>query len=238
MALWIYGHHAVIAALNNPRRHCHRLYCGEDIASSLGTLTVPVSIVDKTFFQKKFGFGAVHQGIALETEPLAPVPLQDFLTAHAEDEALGMAVFDHITDPQNAGAMVRSAAALGLKGIVLTHQHSVDPQNPALIKAASGAIEHIPLMVVTNLVQSLEMMKKNHIWVVGLDERGEKTLLDSDLKGRIALVLGAEGDGLRRLTKSTCDWLIRLPTQKSFSTLNVSNAAALAFYEFHRQNGV
>jgi 23S rRNA (guanosine2251-2'-O)-methyltransferase len=149
-----------------------------------------------------------------------------------------MAVFDHITDPQNAGAMVRSAAALGLKGIVLTHQHSVDPQNPALIKAASGAIEHIPLMVVTNLVQSLEMMKKNHIWVVGLDERGEKTLLDSDLKGRIALVLGAEGDGLRRLTKSTCDWLIRLPTQKSFSTLNVSNAAALAFYEFHRQNGV
>lgn len=233
---WIFGAHAALAALANPARRIRRLLLTEAAARAHGGAVagagpVEPETVERTEIERLLPPGAVHQGIALLADPLAPPALEDAL-AQAGPESV-LVVLDQVTDPQNAGAVLRSAAAFGALGVVVPKDHT-PPIAGALAKAASGALEIVPLIVVTNLARALERIKAADFWCLGLDSEAPAPLAGAHERGRAALVLGAEGAGLRRLTREGCDGLYRLPTVPPIATLNVSNAAAIGLYELAR----
>jgi 23S rRNA (guanosine2251-2'-O)-methyltransferase len=152
--------------------------------------------------------------------------------AGTRDPAIILAL-DQVSDPHNVGAVLRSAAAFGALGALVPERHAPD-MSGTLAKSASGAVEHVPLVRVVNLARSLDLLKKAGFWTVGLDGAAERTLASHRLSGKIVLVMGSEGDGLRRLTRETCDLMARLPTSGPIASLNVSNAAAIALYELVR----
>ena len=178
--------------------------------------------------------GAVHQGLALRAAPLSQPALGEILAAdQASHPGEGRAVvvaLDQVTDPQNVGAVLRSAAAFGARALLATRRHA-PPESGSLAKAASGALEHVPYLQVGNLARALEALKSGGFWCLGLSGEADRTLAQSDPGGPVALVLGAEGTGLRRLTREACDIVARLPTQAPIDALNVSGAAAVALYE-------
>ncbi len=238
----IWGQHAVRAAWLNPRRKCHRLWASkagwENLAPAVAEaqealLKRPApKICEPRDIDRLTPQGSVHQGLLLETSPLPDTALHEILQ---RDPPASLAlVLDHVTDPHNAGAILRSAAALGADAVVMTERNAPSATG-VLAKAASGALEHVPQVHVVNIARALDSLREEGFWIVGLAEEGEKMLQDYDLKGKIALVLGAEGDGLRHLTRQKCDFLARLPTQGPIGSLNVSNAAAIALYETRRQ---
>ena len=244
---WIYGRHAVVAALMNQSRHCRRLVAlpeAKDAAEALAdnaeaarAAGFKVEVLDRQRLEMLLPEGAVHQGLALQVEPLPPAFLEDVLAELPPAPDAGPAVvvvLDQVSDPHNVGAILRSAAAFGARALVLP-EHGTPPATGALAKAASGALERVPLVRVTNLARALDKLKEAGFWSVGLDEAAPKPLAELDLGGRIALVLGAEGEGLRRLTRERCDFLARLPTGGPIASLNVSNAAAIALYEVARR---
>lgn len=224
----------MVAALQNPQRKCLSLFVTAPLLPEISPFLgkVPYTIVDKKDLEAKFP-GAVHQGIALQVHPLPSPSLQEF--CHNLSLAPLILVLDHVTDPQNAGALIRTAAALNVDAVIVTHRHSPPPQG-AFAKSASGGLEHIPLISVPNLAQALEELKKKGFWCIGLCEKGTLPLSPEaiDMRGPLALVVGAEGEGLRRLTQVTCDILAFLPTSPHFSTLNASTAGAIALYELSR----
>jgi len=245
--IWIYGRHAVRAALTNPTRRCHRLVATAETTAEAQKLLgetqarlLPdfrTETLDRPRLEALLAKGAVHQGLALLAEPLPQAFLEDVLAELPplpSSEPAVVVMLDQISDPHNVGAILRSAAAFGARAVVLP-EHGTPPASAALAKAASGALEQVPLIRVTNLARALDQLKEAGFWSVGLEESGEKTLADLDLDGRIALVLGAEGEGLRRLTRERCDFLARLPTSGPIASLNVSNAAAIALYEVARR---
>jgi 23S rRNA (guanosine2251-2'-O)-methyltransferase len=223
----IYGWHPVTAALRNPARRCRKLLATENAARRLAEegIVPPIDpeIVRPSAIAERLLPDAVHQGLYLEAEPL-PAP------AIEEVPATGVVlVLDRITDPHNVGAIFRSAAAFGATAIVTTQRHSPDATG-ALAKAASGALELVPLVNVQNLARALETLKAAGFLVVGLDSSGDSDLAALALRTPLALVLGAEGKGLRQLTKATCDHVARIDLPGAIKSLNVSNAAALALY--------
>ncbi len=244
---WVYGRHAVVAALMNPKRHCRRLVAlpeSKDAAAALldgaeaGLAAgLKLEILDRIRLEMLLPEGAVHQGLALQAEPLQPAFLEDTLAELPPMPSTGpvvIVVLDQVSDPHNVGAIMRSAAAFGARAVVLP-EHGTPPITGTLAKAASGALERVPLIRVVNLARALDKLKDTGFWCVGLDETAEQPLADLDLGGRVALVLGAEGEGLRRLTRERCDFLVRLPTGGPVASLNVSNAAAIALYEVARR---
>ncbi len=238
--IWLYGRHAVLSALKNPKRHVAQLLLSkhlkdlEELKSKYNHQRIETTTPEA--LSKQFGPDAVHQGIALETEPLASLPLEDLIYQNQDSESSLIILLDQVTDPHNVGAITRSAAAFGAHGIVMPRHQSAPLDSAILAKTACGGVEHISLLTVTNFARSMEQLKKGGYWCIGLDEQGEQPIHKAPLKGKIALILGAEGKGLRRLTKENCDLLTKLPTNPNFPTLNVSNAAALSFYEYNRQN--
>ena len=242
---WIYGRHAVAAALANPERRWYRLAVLTEREQEARTLIAtaaaakpgndePMSVLDRDDFAALLPEGAVHQGLALAVEPLVEPDLEDVLRRAAT--LLGRSVIlllDQVTDPHNVGAVLRSANAFGALAVVLP-MHGAPPVTGALAKAASGALESVPLVRVVNLARALDRLKEAAFWICGLDETASQTLAAVDLGERVALVLGSEGDGMRRLVRERCDYLARLPTRIQQSTINVSNAAAVALYELLR----
>lgn len=228
--LWLWGIHACKAALNNPKRHCFRLLLTESMLKELpltqDMFSCKVEILDALSLSHYLPEGAVHQGLALEVAPLAEVPLQQL---NAKEQGV-IVVLDQVTDPHNVGAILRTAKALGTLGVVMTERNA-PPLGGTLAKAASGALELLPIWKVTNLARTIDMLKQEGFWSVGLDEEAPKILSKKELPSKLALILGAEGEGLRHLTKEKCDFLAKLPTDPTFPTLNVSVAAALALYE-------
>ena len=230
---YLYGQHAVLAALANPGRRLHRLLATEEAARDLpASPAVRPERVERRVLDQLLP-GAVHQGLALLADPL-PEPGFDALIGTTEADSLYL-VLDQVTDPHNVGAILRSAAAFGAAAVIVQERHS-PPLSGALAKAASGAVELVPLCRVVNLARALRDMKDAGIRTVGLDSEAGASLADCLLPGPLALVLGAEGEGLRRLVGETCDALARLPTRPPLASLNVSNAAAIALYAA-RQRG-
>jgi 23S rRNA (guanosine2251-2'-O)-methyltransferase len=231
---WLWGRHAVLAALGNPDRKLLRLVATEDNAEELRALgSIPPQILPKDELQRLLPQGAVHQGMALVAKPLKPLQVEDVLERLGDRPNAVIIALDQVTDPHNIGAVLRSAAAFGAAALVVPDRN-VPEISGTLAKAASGAVEHVPILRVVNLNRSLDQLKKAGFWTVGLDGAAEKTLASHTLSGRVCLVLGSEGEGLRRLTREACDLMARLPTGGPIASLNVSNAAAIALYELVR----
>src|SRR5262244_1469673 len=230
----LYGWHTVKAALENPQRRIRRLYVTENAARRLAddgvALPVTPELVRPDAVAARLGADAVHQGLLAEADPL-PSPDLDELAAHGI-----VLVLDQITDPHNVGAILRTAAGFDVAAIVTTARHSPEATG-VLAKAASGALEYVPIVVAQNLARALGELKARGYLVVGLDSTGDADLGDVALSAPLALVLGAEGKGLRQLTRASCDRLARLDLPGKIKSLNVSNAAALALYVASRRLG-
>jgi 23S rRNA (guanosine2251-2'-O)-methyltransferase len=239
---WIYGRHAVTAALANPERRWRRLaalaaheaearlLADGAAARRLGAATVELR--DRAGFAAILPEGAVHQGLALLAEPLAGRSLDAVLAGAGAVERSIVVVLDQVSDPHNVGAVLRSAAAFGACAVIVGH--GAPPVGGALAKAASGALETVPLVRAGNIAQALGRLKADGFWICGLDEHASLPLAALDLGPRVGLVLGSEGAGMRRLVRERCDYLARLPTGPAQPTLNISNAAAVALYELAR----
>jgi 23S rRNA (guanosine2251-2'-O)-methyltransferase len=238
-SIWLFGRHAVLAALANPDRKIERILAtkeaAEHHAAELAKASTRVELLPREDLNQRLPGGAVHQGIAALVAPLEEPQLEDVLARCGED-ALVLAL-DQVTDPHNVGAILRSAAAFGVAGQIVTDRHA-PADTGTLAKAASGALEIVPLVRAINLARTLDQLKEAGFWLYGLDERGDVAIDSLDLKGRACIVLGAEGEGLRRLTTEKCDRLVTIPTDARLAALNVSNAAAVAAYEWARRRGV
>ncbi len=223
----LFGLHSAEAALANPKRQVTRALATENAASRLGPLLAKRGLTPETVtprdLDRVLGPDAVHQGIALEAEPLPPVALDEV------DDSGMLLVLDQVTDPHNVGAALRSAAAFGAAGLVMTERHS-PPLQGVLAKAASGALDLVPVILVKNLAQSLAELGERGFLRVGLAEEGSEALETASLTRPLALVLGAEGRGLRQLTRTHCDLVCRISTHSALASLNVSNAAAVALH--------
>jgi len=223
----LYGWHTVAAALANPQRTIRRLYLSENAAKRLADENIDTrvapEIVRPALIDQRLGPDAVHQGLLAEVDPL---PSPDIEELPQQGIVL---VLDQITDPHNVGAILRSAAAFAVKAIVTTARHSPEATG-VLAKSASGALELVPLVTVQNLARALTEMNDQGFMTVGLDSQGDENLGAVVLRQPLALVLGAEGKGLRQLTRDTCGVVARLDMPGEIKSLNVSNAAVLALY--------
>jgi 23S rRNA (guanosine2251-2'-O)-methyltransferase len=245
---WLYGRHAVAAALANPDRRWRRLAVAagheDEAAALLADAKAPrrgrdevLCVLERDSLAALLPAGAVHQGLALEVEPLPEPSLDTVLREVGRAPGrMVVLVLDGISDPHNLGAVLRSAAAFGAIAVVVPARHAA-PVSGTLAKAASGALEIVPLVRAVNLARALDRLKAAGFWVCGLDEAAAQPLAQLDLGARVALVLGSEGGGMRRLVRERCDFLARLPTRPAQATLNVSNAAAVALYELVRACG-
>lgn len=227
----LYGWHTVVAALANPQRTIRRLYLSENAAKRLADENIDTQvtpeIVRPALIDQRLGPDAVHQGLLAEADPL---PSPDIDTLPQEGIVL---VLDQITDPHNVGAILRSAAAFGVAAVIAQDRHAPE-ETGALAKAASGALELVPLIRAVNLARTLVALKAAGLWVVGLAAATQPLRGEPLRERRVALVLGAEGAGLRRLTRETCDELAGLSMPGGMESLNVSAAATVALYELTR----
>jgi 23S rRNA (guanosine2251-2'-O)-methyltransferase len=223
----LYGWHTVKAALENPRRRFRRLLATENAARRLAEdgvkLPLAPELVRPDAIAAQLSPDAVHQGLLAEADSLQSPAIEDLA---AEGIVLAL---DQITDPHNVGAILRSAAAFGVGAVVMTARHSPEATG-VLAKSASGALEHVPIAEVGNLARALEALKAGGFLLIGLDSLGTADFAALPLASPLALVLGAEGKGLRQLTRTTCHQVARLDLPGTIKDLNVSNAAALALY--------
>lgn len=240
----LWGWHAVSMGLQNDKRRITGLLCTARSESELGQCLdeladsrraeIPAPrIVEKDILDTLAGPDAVHQGVVAEVLPLPDVAIEDVIEDAGERCLL--VLLDQVTDPHNVGAVLRSASAFGARAVIAPDRNAA-PTTGALAKAASGALDAIDLVHITNLSRAMDQLRDAGFWCVGLDGDARGALDSVDLKGRIAIVMGAEGSGLRRLTREHCDMLVRLPTSGPVATLNVSAATAISLYEYARQN--
>lgn len=224
-----WGRHAVEAALNNPERHIRRIWATREALASYNIdKSIPVTLSDVADLGRFVPNDAPHQGIVIEVDPLPDIWLADLLDLPETDKR-PLLVLDQVTDPHNVGAILRSAAAFDALGIITQDRHA-PPESGALARAASGALEVVPWVRVTNLARTLDEIAEAGYWRIGLTGHSEATLSQTLGSGKTALVLGAEGEGLRQNTEAHCDELAKLPISSKIESLNVSNAAAVALY--------
>jgi 23S rRNA (guanosine2251-2'-O)-methyltransferase len=224
-----YGRHAVLAALANPERNVRKLWGTREALAALDIPPViPITYADAADLGRLVPGDAPHQGLVAEVDPLEDIWLGDLLQ-QGEGDQRPLVVLDQVTDPHNVGAVLRSAAAFDALGIVTQDRHA-PPESGALARAASGTLETMPWVRVVNLARALEEIAEAGFWRIGLTGHAKGTLAEVMGEGRIALVLGAEGEGMRQNTEAHCDELAKLPISPKVESLNVSNAAAVALY--------
>jgi 23S rRNA (guanosine2251-2'-O)-methyltransferase len=240
--LWLHGVHPVLAALGNPDRTARRLLITSELAERLGPRLdgalaarngqLKPEIVERRALDNLLR-EAVHQGIALEADPLPEAFLQDLMIkAESRPESL-LVVLDQVTDPHNVGAVLRSAAVFGALAVIMQDRHAPESTG-VLAKSASGALEAVPLVRVVNLARALDTLKEAGFWCLGLDAAAPTPIEAISPAAKRALVLGAEGAGLRRLVREACDEVARIDGPGPMTSLNVSNAAAVALYALSR----
>ena len=237
-SIWLWGAHAVQAALDNPRRYISRLLVTSEAESRLkgSSANRPVAEnVTPAALAALLPAGSVHQGLAALVKPLEVLDLSE-VCEPAKGVRSVVLVLDQVTDPRNVGAILRSAAAFGVQAVVCTEAHA-PPESGVLAKAASGALERVPFVRVSNLARALGTLAELGYWRVGLDSGATEVLRAENHTGAVALVLGAEGTGMRRLTAEQCDFRAKLATNAvtgATGSLNVSVAASVALYELAR----
>ncbi|CAN5132144.1 23S rRNA (guanosine(2251)-2'-O)-methyltransferase RlmB [soil metagenome] len=226
-----WGRHAVIAALANPEREVRKLWGTRE---AIGLLKVPLPAILPVMFADVADLGrmvpsdAPHQGLVIEVDPLEEIWLGDLIEL-GRDDRRPLLLLDQVTDPHNVGAVLRSAAAFNALGIVTQDRHA-PPESGALARAASGALELVPWVRVVNLARALEEIADGGFWRIGLAGEGPVVIGEAFNEAKVALVLGAEGEGMRQNVKLHCDLIARLPISPKVESLNVSNAAAIALY--------
>jgi len=238
----LYGIHPVFEVLAAGRRHVYEIYLDkektpgrlaqiESMAAARGVLKKSIASGDFKALTGTVG----HQGVAAVVSPYPQVSVHDILqTVQGEDGKHFLLMLDNIQDPQNLGAIIRTALCVGIHGVIVPKDRSASP-TPAVSKASAGALEHIRLVRVTNLVQTIKLCKTSDLWVIGLQKGAAQSIYAADLNRSIALVLGGEQNGIRRLVKKNCDFLVSIPQQGTLDSLNASVAAAVAMYEAFRQ---
>ncbi len=231
--VWLHGLHPVEAALGNPARRLKRLLLTEDAEQELATRIrqpwpIAVERAERAKIDHLLGRDTVHQGAALLADLLTPPALSAVLERPGP-----IVVLDQVTDPRNIGAVLRNAAAFGAAGVIMQDRNAPE-ETGVMARASSGALERVPLLRAINLARTLAALKAAGLWVIGLDAAGGGLRGDALRERRVALVLGAEGTGLRRLTRETCDELAGLPMPGGMESLNVSSASAVALYELVR----
>lgn len=246
----LYGVHACLAVLANPERDVHRIVVATQNVDELevlvcdaanvaieqgGTPRPQIEFRDRRELDALLPRDAVHQGICVDTTPLPMDAIEDVIADARDLTTACVVVLDQATDPRNIGAVMRTAAAFGAMAVIVQDKHAPDITG-SMAKAASGAVERIPLIRVTNLARTLDLLKVAEFWCVGFDGQATDFLSAKTLQGRNAIVLGAEGAGLRRLTRETCDLLVKIPMTDAVESLNLSNAAAIALYQFAQSN--
>ncbi len=232
----LFGLHAVKAALNNPLRKVVNLLMTENaerrIAEAVTARGITPERVVPRFLDKILGADTVHQGALFETEPLPEPSLEDLVAGEHEGRKLHdgpIIILDQVTDPHNVGAILRSAAVFGARGLIMTRRHS-PPLTGTLAKSASGALELVPIHLAQNLARAMEDLRAAGVQIIGLDGEAEALIEDQDFSKPSAIVLGAEGKGLRQLTAETCERLCRIEASGDLASLNVSNAAAVTLH--------
>ncbi len=228
--IWLYGNHAVEAALANPLRKKHKLVVAKEFGGDM-IEGMEAEVMDRREMDRLLPPGAVHQGMALLASPLPEPDLAAICESAGESSIL--VVLDQANDPRNVGAVLRSAAAFGADAVIVPDRHTPEA-TAVLAKAASGALDRVPFVRVTNLARTMDQLKDAGYWFAGLTGDGDQTLAEAKLSSKTALVLGAEGAGLRRLTREKCDFLVRIPINPGQESLNLSAAAAISLYELRR----
>ncbi len=238
----IFGAHAVREALLNPERTIYRIYAVDASARNIREIIesrpagaaqdLQIIITDKDSLDKALA-GAVHQGMAADAAPLPELDVHELLIRVSGKERAVFAMLDQITDPHNVGAILRSASAFGIDGLIMQRKNSPSVAG-VLAKTACGAAEHVPVCYETNLSRTIEVLKDAGFEVYGLDEHAHLDIGEVNPSRKSLIILGAEGPGMRRLIREGCDHLVRLPTLGPIQSLNVSNAAAIAFFTFRR----
>jgi 23S rRNA (guanosine2251-2'-O)-methyltransferase len=235
-AQWLYGLHAVKGALANPRRKLGRAVLTPRAIETLGSrllARVQVQTSDPHAIDRLLPPGAVHQGAALEAWPLRSIDLDEILAGPRPEQRRLVLVLDQLSDPHNVGAILRTAAAFGVTAVIVQDRHA-PPQSGALAKAASGALDIIPYVEVVNIARALDDLAKHGFWRIALAGDGDCSLAEAAPAGDIALVLGSEGAGIRRLVREHCEASAFIPISTKVESLNVSNATAIALYELRR----
>ena len=230
--LWLYGLHAVQAALANPRRRLGRAALTPRAIETIGTkllARVQVETLEPGAIDRLLPPGAVHQGAALEAWPLKSRDLDEVLAEPGQERRIVL-VLDQLSDPHNVGAVLRTAAAFNVAAVVVQDRHA-PPQSGALAKAASGALDMVPYVEVVNIARALDQLADLGFWRIALTGDGDQSLREAVPPGDVALVLGSEGAGIRRLVREHCEASAMIPISGAMESLNVSNAAAIALYE-------
>lgn len=236
--LILYGRHAVIAALTNPRRQISKILCTAESAAELKPLAAKRSlapvIVERKELDRILPREAVHQGFALYCSPLPSASLEDICALAEQQETCHVLVLDQVTDPQNIGAIIRSCVAFNTLALIVQDKNS-PAETGAMAKAAAGMLEHLPVCRATNLSRAIQKLKDAGFWTIGMDGYAETTIDSLKKGGRTAVIMGSEGKGMRRLVEESCDTAVRLPISPLTESLNVSTAAAIALYELNRK---
>ncbi len=237
----LYGKHPVIAALKNSKRKIFKIYTDEGnlnlvkkICKEKNLDTILIKKLDKRGFEELLPSDAIHQGIATLTQALPPVFIEDIINSSKEKENCNIVILDGVTDPHNIGAIIRTAAAFDSLAIICQEKNSPS-ETGVLAKSAVGTLENMPICKVTNIARAIEKLQKAGFWSVGMDGYATKTLAELNPTGKIALIMGSEGKGMRKLVEENCDMIAKLPISKSVESLNVSNACAIALYELNRK---
>lgn len=230
----LYGRHAILEALRAGRRRMYRVHLGQDleaaeivsdIVAAARRLGCPVQEAPRALLDRVAPVN--HQGVVAEAGPYPYIDLDDLLARAVDPDALYLAL-DHLQDVQNLATLLRTAEAMAITGVVLPERRAAGI-TPAVVNASAGAVEHLPIALVNNLVQALTQLKAANVWVVGLDAvPGAVPLAQADLAGRLALVVGAEGTGLARLVRERCDWLLAIPMFGNVASLNAAVAGSVA----------
>lgn len=239
--IYLYGRHPVSAAISNPRRQIQTLYTTKENFAELSELcrqnnrnTSLIKVVNRKEIDKLLPLDAVHQGFAAAVKELDSYSLEEICALADEQTDCHILILDQVTDPQNIGAIIRSCVAFDTLALVVQDKNS-PTESGAMAKASAGMIEHLPIVRATNLARAIDILKKAGFWVIGMDGYATTTIDKMNSSGKIAVIMGSEGKGMRRLIEESCDSTVRLPISEKVESLNVATAAAITLYELNKR---